>query len=81
MWYTSSMGINSENSGYMMQGSFSGFEAFNEMSGQDRFMEFRAEQMYRKLAEKGEFSQIDKAKHNANYRNYLLANYDSDDYF
>lgn len=75
------MGINSENSKFMMPGGAFGFEGFPEMSGQDRFMEFRAEQMYRKLAEKGEFAEIDKAKHNSNYRNYLLSNFDEGDYF
>lgn len=80
------MGINSENFNMMQAQSFgngefggSGFDefgGFGEMSGHDRFMEYRAEQMYRSLAEKGEFGEIDKAKHNENYRNYLLANYD-----
>ena len=66
-----------------------GFGAPGGMSGQDpwgggesmeeRMLARRAERMYQGLAAQGKYSQIDKAKHDKNYRNYLLQNYDEND--
>ena len=58
--------------------------ADNSPSMEERMLEHRAQRMYQSLAMQGKFSQIDKAKHDKNYRNYLLQNFDEDemgDYF
>jgi len=39
-------------------------------------VDMRVSRLYEALENKGEFAMLDKAKHNENYRNYLLENLD-----
>lgn len=72
-----------------VQTSERGFQDFHSDYGmgpgegesmEERFKARRAEQMYQRLAEQGRFSEIDKAKHNEHYRDYLLENFEDELY-
>ncbi len=43
-------------------------------SMEERLKERKAERVFQRLAEQGRFADIDKARHNNHYRDYLLEN-------
>lgn len=66
-----------------MDPHISRFQDNNDFEGsmEDMMLARRAEKLYRTLSEKGEFAKLDKARHNEQYRNYLLQNFEDEDYF
>lgn len=54
---------------------------FGESFGTDVATKMRISRLYQRLEKRGEFAELDKAKRNTYYRNYLLANFEEEDGF
>ena len=58
---------------FMWSGMESGF-------GEDIGMSMRISRLYQSLEEKGDYATLDKAKRNEHFREYLLTNFDEQEY-
>lgn len=48
--------------------------------GEDMGMSMRINRLYQSLEEKGDFATLDKAKRNEHFRDFLLTNFDEQEY-
>ena len=51
-----------------------------EIPGEDIGMSMRISRLYQSLEEKGDFATLDKAKHNEQFRQFLLTNFEEQEY-
>ena len=55
-------------------------ETYEVFAGEDIGMSMRISRLYQSLEEKGDYATLDKAKRNEHFRDFLLTNFDEQEY-